>query len=156
MVLILFIVFISLSTLVFIAFYLDRSDIEGRWGYLCAYFDNKMKLKLYVADTPQKHSEGYMFKESIDFENIGAEGMVFINLTIVGSYITFTMKNVKFNLLLVELVPANGYYVVDDIVLMEPGKLYTVGTSPGSIFIEVDPKYMDLINKGLKAHIGDC
>ena len=116
------------------------------WNTICVYFDNGFTAKVYVADTENKRREGYRFKHSIDFKDVGAVGMIFVGVE--GEIVTFTMKDVGFRLILIELVPVVGNaYIVSRVIEMEPGQDYTFKRLKNSIFLELDPRYRSNIGK---------
>jgi uncharacterized membrane protein (UPF0127 family) len=122
------------------------------------------KAILYVANTSELRSEGYKFKDSIDFNRKGAVGMVFLDVVSIGwgeidKTIIFTMKDVKFPLvLLVVAEKLAAPDVIIDEVYMEPEKEYkitiwrswagpyyinnkTIIMLSGLYFIELDPLF---------------
>jgi len=116
-------------------------------------------VKLYVAYTRELASEGYKHKNSTDFMNIGARGMLFpLFMLYNSSSIVITMKDVKFKLY------AQLYTAEIDIPsqlireklnittitlrpleakLLEPDKEYIVSTPPLAFLIEWDPAFVN-------------
>jgi uncharacterized membrane protein (UPF0127 family) len=122
------------------------------------------KANLYVANTSELRSEGYKHKDSIDFANKGAVGMIFTNVINIDwreidKTIVLTMKDVKFPLvLLVVAEKLAAPDVIIDEVYMEPEKEYKITiwrswagpyyinnksilTLSGLYFIELDPLF---------------
>jgi uncharacterized membrane protein (UPF0127 family) len=120
---------------------------EEKWRTTCLYIgldkdkyiqsEAGYNAKLYVADRPELHAEGYRNKKSIDFENKSAVGMVFIgpwmpeypflSYSINEKTITFTMKDVSFPLVLAIVAqPGAGKGRIVEEIYMEPGKDYKI------------------------------
>lgn len=113
------------------------------WHTICLVI-NGVEAKLYLADTPSKQTEGYMFKKSTDFLGVGAVGMLFNISTQPGYSVAFTMRNVAFPLYLLHITHVEGVGdVAVDVIYMEPGKeLYVVtARSQNDYFIELDTEF---------------
>ncbi|HWQ18088.1 MAG TPA: hypothetical protein VNL13_09690 [Sulfolobales archaeon] len=121
---------------------------ESSWSTVCLKI-NSLEARLYNADTPSKWYEGYMFKNSTDFLNMGAVGMLFKLPLAPGDTITFTMRNVAFPLYLLHISPIEGVGdVAIEIIYMEPGKNYAVTVKTANdYFIELDPKFFTHIQR---------
>ncbi|MBC7131268.1 DUF192 domain-containing protein [Candidatus Bathyarchaeota archaeon] len=72
----------------------------------------EMRLKAYLADSPQKLYEGYRFKDSYDFLEMDAEGMLFDLRQYAESTITITMQNVQLPLSVLVLEKFNDVYII--------------------------------------------
>lgn len=118
---------------------IDRS--EQYWPTTCLRI-NGVEALLYVADTPEKQAEGYMYKNSTDFMGLGAVGMLF-KLSIPANYtVIFTMRNVVFPLYLLHIVPGELGDMVMDIIYMEPGKDYSIVVKTNTdYFIELNTTF---------------
>ncbi len=126
----------------------SQTPRESSWITVCLRI-NMVDAKLYYADTPSKWAEGYMFKNSTDFLNIGAVGMLFRLPVTPGSTVIFTMRNVAFPLYLLRISPIEGVGdVAKEIVYMEPEKNYSVTVeTPDDYFIELDPAFFSYVKK---------
>jgi len=125
------------------------------WPTACLVI-NGVEAKLYVADTPQRQAEGYMYKDSIDFQRVGAVGMIFNISASPGSRVAFTMRNVAFPLYLLHISPVEGVGdVAVDIVYMEPGKEYYSVTvrSDRDYFIELGVEFYKQLERSPQ-HLG--
>lgn len=118
---------------------IDRS--EQYWPTTCLRI-NGVEALLYVADTPEKQAEGYMYKNSTDFMGLGAVGMLF-KLSIPANYtVIFTMRNVVFPLYLLHIVPGELGDMAMDIIYMEPGKDYSIVVKTNTdYFIELNTTF---------------
>jgi uncharacterized membrane protein (UPF0127 family) len=130
------------------------------------------KAILYIANTSELHVEGYKFKDSIDFANKGAVGMIFTNVINIDwreidKTIVFTMKDVKFPLVL--LVVAGKLLqpdIIIDEIYMQPNQDYKITiwrswagpyyvnnknilTLSGLYFIELDPGFVKQLKQKL-------
>ncbi|MEM1610607.1 MAG: hypothetical protein QXQ57_03040 [Sulfolobales archaeon] len=113
------------------------------WRLICLVI-NGVEAKLYLADTPSKQAEGYMFKNSTDFLGVGAVGMLFNVSTQPGYTVAFTMRNVIFPLYLLHITPVEGVGdIVVEVIYMEPGREpYIVSArSQHDYFIELDTNF---------------
>jgi len=130
--------------------YSSRTHIERResaggseryWPTTCLRI-NGVEALLYVADTPEKQAEGYMYKNSTDFMGLGAVGMLF-KLSIPSNYtVIFTMRNVAFPLYLLHIVPGELGDIAMDIIYMEPWKDYGVVVRTNTdYFIELNTTF---------------
>lgn len=126
----------------------SQTSQESSWSTVCLRI-NMVDAKLYYADTPSKWGEGYMYKNSTDFLNAGAVGMLFRFPVTPGSAVTFTMANVAFPLYLLRISPIEGVGdVAKEIVYMEPEKNYSVSVeTPNDYFIELDPAFFLYVKK---------
>jgi len=107
---------------------------------------SSIPLKLYYAWNPLLMGQGYRGKDSYDFDNTGAVGMLFV---VDGSVsITISMQNVKLPLVAVLYVSnetavksgAIPKLVSIGSVNLEPDNDYTI-TSQIYAFVEYDPKF---------------
>lgn len=126
----------------------EKAPQEGAWSIACLKI-NMIEAKLYNADTPSRWSEGYMFKNSTDFLNVGAVGMLFKIPLRPGSIVVFTMRNVAFPLYLLHISPVEGVGdVAIEIIYMEPENDYTVTVrTSNDYFIELDPSFFSQIQR---------
>ncbi len=121
----------------------STTPTASSWHTICLAI-NGVEAKLYLADTPSKQTEGYMFKNSTDFLGVGAVGMLFNISTQPGYSVAFTMRNVAFPLYLLHITHVEGVGdVAVDIIYMEPGKEPYVVTarSQNDYFIELDTEF---------------
>ncbi len=121
----------------------STTPMTSSWHTICIVI-NGVEAKLYLADTPSKQTEGYMFKNSTDFLGVGAVGMLFNISTQPGYSVAFTMRNVAFPLYLLHITHIEdvGDMAVN-IIYMEPGEeLYVVtARSQNDYFIELDTEF---------------
>jgi uncharacterized membrane protein (UPF0127 family) len=77
---------------------------------------------LYLADSPRLMAEGYKNKDSYDFANRGAVGMLFPIYMLKPTHVCFTMKDVKLPLVLLiaQRAGASRDFVVHYKVFMQP------------------------------------
>ena len=132
------------------------TSISREWLTTCVSIDG-IKLRVYVADTEAKRCEGYKFKNSIDFKEVGAKGMLFVWESETPKIVGFTMQNVSFPLLLVHVAYVNGRYIVYNKTLMLPNQMYTfVTVSSYDYFLELDPSFDRYISIGDTVYIEPC
>jgi len=107
---------------------------------------SSIPVKLYYAWNERLMTEGYRNKDSYDFNNVGAVGMLFV---VNCSDVEITMRNVKLPLVAVlyrredccsrRLVPVES-------LLLEPGKEYPIPRVYA--FVEYNPEFFDKYLKG--------
>jgi len=124
--------------------------------------NNTIPIKLYYAWYRLLMSQGYRNKDSYDFNNVGAVGMLFI--VDYSSDVGITMRNVRFPLVAVlyivnESVVERGSFpklISIDSIYLEPNKEYAV-LKPVYAFIEYDPIfYYRYLNKTHVVEIKSC
>jgi len=126
------------------------------------YTDNmSIPIRLYYAWNPALMSQGYKNKDSYDFLDKGAVGMLFI---VNYSSIEITMRDVKFPLVAVlyianDSIVERGSFpklISIDSIYLEPSKDYVI-TKQIYAFIEYDPIfYYRYLNKTHVVEIKSC
>jgi len=98
------------------------------------------QLKVYVADSPEKLYEGYRFKDSYDFLNKGAKGMLLDVRQYAGLAITITMQNVKLPLSILILEKFGSVYKIVNWRELHPGEDWLIQLPDNSpLILELDP-----------------
>ena len=123
----------------------ENPNANESWDYMYItvhdkYYRNISRIKVYVA-FPEKWSEGYKGKSSIDFLSLGCKGMIFIDPE--NSYhgkLVITMKNVNFPLKVAVLQRIiRDKYVVVKVATLEPGQTW-VYEDLWDAFLELSPE----------------
>jgi len=113
------------------------------------YMNNStIPVRLYYAWSPELMKEGYKDKDSYDFLNRGAAGMLFI--VNYSSNIGITMKGARLPLVAVlyvanESVVEGGTFpklISIDSIYLEPGREYAL-LRPVYAFVEYSPEFFD-------------
>jgi len=148
-------IFVASLVVAAVVMYLEETADARHWDVECVCIKG-LKFRVYVADSEAKRSEGYKFKNSIDFRGAGAKGMLFLWVLGAPKTVTFTMQNVSFPLLLVH-VTYDGRYVVYNKTLMVPNHMYTFTTvSSKDFFLELDPSLDSSIHAGDEVEHSVC
>lgn len=94
--------------------------------------------KVYVASSQSQRAEGFRGKQSIDFLNVNASGMVFL-FDSTPSFIRFDMDGVQFDLLLLHISKTT---VVGVYMLRRNSSILVTTYSDRDFFIELDPQIL--------------
>ena len=111
-------------------------------------------ITVYYADTVDKMSEGYKYKNSYDFAGKGAAGMLFPLHKLDTTRVCFTMKDVDLDLILVVARKVYFDYKIVEKIYMPRGSSDTcIDTNSTymkyeTIAIEIDPSKSDLFPLG--------
>jgi hypothetical protein len=111
-------------------------------------------ITVYYADTVDKMSEGYKYKNNYDFSGKGAVGILFPLYKLGTTRVCFTMRDVNLNLILVVARRTSRDYTIEEKIYMPKGSSDTcIDTSNPllkyeTIAIEIDPSKTDLFPVG--------
>ncbi|MCX8177856.1 MAG: hypothetical protein N3F10_06140 [Candidatus Bathyarchaeota archaeon] len=98
------------------------------------------RLKVYVADAPEKLQEGYKFKHSYDFLGKGASGILLDVRPYAEATITITMHDVRLPLTVIVLSNYNGKYKIINWRELAPEEDWTIKLPKNDpLILELDP-----------------